>query len=66
MAKFQVVEVAEATRTGRWTVVEIVPGEKPVPVSFFRSKNAALAEARRLNLYGQGEAKSQKRRRSPS
>jgi hypothetical protein len=55
MAKFQVVEIAEAYGSGRWTIEEIVPGEKPIPVFFFRSRAEAEAEARRLNLYGRGE-----------
>jgi hypothetical protein len=55
MAKFLVIEIAEAIRSGRWTIEKVVPGEKPMLISFFRSRAAATAEAHRLNLYGRGE-----------
>jgi hypothetical protein len=52
MAKFEVVEVEEAPFVRRWTIMEIVPGEKPIPVPFFGRRAEAEAEAHRLNLYG--------------
>ena len=52
MPKFEVVEIEEAPYARRWTIVEIVPGERPVPVPFFGRRAEAEAEAHRLNLYG--------------
>jgi hypothetical protein len=52
MAKFEAVEVEEAPFARRWTIMEIVPGEKPIPVPFFGRKTDAQAEARRLTLFG--------------
>jgi hypothetical protein len=54
MAKFEAIEVEEAPVARRWTIMEIVPGEKPVPVPFFGRRTDAEAEAHRLNLYGRG------------
>jgi len=54
MPKFEVVEIEEAPYARRWTIVEIVPGEKPVPVPYFGRRAEAEAEAHRLNLYGLG------------
>jgi hypothetical protein len=52
MPKFEAVEIEEAPYARRWTIVEIVPGEKPVPVPFFGRRAEAESEAHRLNLYG--------------
>ena len=52
MAKFEAVEVPDAPYARSWTIVEIVPGEKPVPIPFFGRKTEAEAEAHKLNLYG--------------
>jgi hypothetical protein len=60
MAKFEVVEVEEAPYARRWTIVEVVPGEKPVPVPFFGRRTEAEAEASKLNLYGRGGASAAK------
>jgi hypothetical protein len=54
MAKFQIVEIPEAPYASRWTIEEVIPGEKPIPVTFFGTRGAAEAEARRLALYGKG------------
>ena len=54
MARFQLVEIPEAPYAKRWTIEEVVPGERPIPVSFFGRKVEAEAEAHRLNLYGRG------------
>jgi hypothetical protein len=55
MPRFQIVEMAEAARSGRWVIEKVTPGEKPIPISFFASKGAAEKEAHRLNLYGPSE-----------
>jgi hypothetical protein len=52
MAKFEAVEIEQAPYARRWTIVEVVPGEKPIPVHFFGRKGEAESEAHRLNLYG--------------
>jgi hypothetical protein len=56
MAKFEAVEVAEAPVARRWTIMETVPGEKPIPVPFFGRRTDAEAEAHRLNLSGCGDS----------
>jgi hypothetical protein len=66
MAKFQIVEIPEAHYASRWTIEEVTPGEKPIPIPFFGTRAAAEAELRRLALYGKGTeavaTKSPKRR----
>jgi|HubBroStandDraft_2_1064218.scaffolds.fasta_scaffold1650922_1 hypothetical protein len=56
MGRFVAVEMEGATHATRWSIVEIVPGEKPIPVSFFGRKAEAEAEAHRLNLYGRSKS----------
>jgi hypothetical protein len=52
MGRFVAVEIEGAVYARRWTIVEIVPGEQPIPVSFVGRKAEAAAEAHRLDLYG--------------
>jgi hypothetical protein len=41
-----------------WTIEQVTPGEKPVPVPFYGSRAEAEAEVRRLNSGGKIEVKA--------
>ena len=52
MPKFHLVEIPDAPLNSRWTIEQVVPGEKPVPIPFFGKRAAAEAEVNRLNSGG--------------
>jgi hypothetical protein len=65
MAQFHVVQVSEDFGSGRWVIEEVVPGEKPIQISFFGSRAAAEAEVRRLSDITRAEGSLQPRASQP-
>jgi hypothetical protein len=51
MAKYQLVHLSGAPTTSAWTIEEVTPGEKPIPISFYGTKAQAAQEASRLFLF---------------
>jgi hypothetical protein len=52
MARFQIVRYDDSAFTPKWTIEEVIPGEKPIPLPFIGTRAEAEAELSRLNLYG--------------
>jgi hypothetical protein len=53
MAKFRIVQVSDAPFRSSWTIEEVTPGEKPVPIPFYGSRSEVEAELTRLNTGGE-------------
>jgi hypothetical protein len=53
MPKFHLVEVPDARASSRWTIEQITPGERPIPVAFIGPKAEVEAEVLRLNAGGE-------------
>ena len=56
MSKFIVVRDRYSRRGFQWLIEEVIPGQKPTLLEFRGTQAGALHEARRLNLYGRGDA----------
>jgi hypothetical protein len=67
MPKFQSVEEPDVPSAERWTIEQIIPGEKPVPVPYFGRRTEVEAEIIRWNGGGKIEPKAPvgTRRRCP-
>jgi hypothetical protein len=52
MPKFHLVKVPDAHASSGWTIEQITPGERPVPVAFHGPKAEVEAEVIRLNAGG--------------
>jgi hypothetical protein len=57
MARFRIVQLSDAPYRSIWTVEEVTPGEKPVPIPFYGSRSEVEAELTRLNAGGEIVAK---------
>ena len=53
MPRFQLVEIPGVRLAVAWTIEQITPGERPVPIAFFGRKPEVEAEIRRLNAGGE-------------
>lgn len=53
MAKFQMVQVSDAPFRSTWTIEEVTPGEKPIPIPVYGSRSEVAAELSRLNTGGE-------------
>ena len=58
MPKFHHFEVPHARASSRWTIEQITPGERPVPIAFHGTKVQVEAEVIRLNAGGEIVEKS--------
>lgn len=52
MARFQIVRCDDTSFGAKWTIEEVIPGEKPIRLPFIGTRAQAEAELSRLNLYG--------------
>jgi hypothetical protein len=53
MARFLVVQVPDAHFRSSWTIEQVTPGEKPIPIPFFGIRSEVEAEVTRLNAGGE-------------
>ncbi len=53
MPRFQLIEVPGVRLSEAWTIEQITPGERPVPVDFYGRKADVEAEIHRLNAGGE-------------
>ena len=52
MTRFQIVKYDDTLFKSKWTIEEVIPGERPIPLPFIGTRAEAEAELSRLNLYG--------------
>jgi hypothetical protein len=49
MPRFELIEVQDAPASSRWSIQQMLPGERPIPVPFFGRRSDAGAAVYRLN-----------------
>ena len=52
MTRFQIVKYDDTLFKSKWTIEEVIPGERPIPLPFIGTRAEAEVELSRLNLYG--------------
>jgi hypothetical protein len=52
MPRFHLVQVPDTRPSSSWTIEQITPGERPVPVAFYGPRGDVEAEVFRLNAGG--------------